>query len=39
MADTAVSSGELQCVVVTPERALLDEKADSVVVPLFEGGE
>jgi F-type H+-transporting ATPase subunit epsilon len=28
---------ELQCVVVTPERAVLDEPADFVVVPMFDG--
>jgi F-type H+-transporting ATPase subunit epsilon len=27
----------VQCVVVTPERALLDERADLVVVPLYDG--
>jgi F-type H+-transporting ATPase subunit epsilon len=30
-------AGRLQCVVVTPERALLDERADFVVVPLYDG--
>jgi F-type H+-transporting ATPase subunit epsilon len=29
--------GDLSCVVVTPERALLDEKADFVAVPLYDG--
>jgi F-type H+-transporting ATPase subunit epsilon len=29
--------GPLQCVVVTPERALLDEQADFVAVPLYDG--
>ncbi len=29
--------GELHCVVVTPERALLDEPADFVAVPLYDG--
>jgi F-type H+-transporting ATPase subunit epsilon len=28
---------ELQCVVVTPEKALLDEPADFVAVPMFDG--
>ena len=28
---------ELKCVVVTPERAVLDEPADFVVVPLYDG--
>jgi F-type H+-transporting ATPase subunit epsilon len=28
---------ELHCVVVTPERALLDELADYVVLPMFDG--
>lgn len=28
---------ELQCVVVTPERAVLDEPADFVAVPMFDG--
>ena len=28
---------ELQCVVVTPERALLDEPADFVALPLYDG--
>jgi F-type H+-transporting ATPase subunit epsilon len=27
----------LQCVVVTPERAVLDEKADFVALPLYDG--
>ena len=29
--------GNLHCVVVTPERALLDSDADFVVVPLYDG--
>jgi F-type H+-transporting ATPase subunit epsilon len=29
--------GKLQCVVVTPERALLDEPADFVAVPMYDG--
>ena len=28
---------ELQCVVVTPEKAVLDEAADFVAVPMFDG--
>jgi F-type H+-transporting ATPase subunit epsilon len=28
---------ELTCVVVTPEKAVLDEKADFVAVPMFDG--
>ena len=31
------SQRELQCVVVTPEKALLDEPADFVAVPMFDG--
>lgn len=31
------SQRELHCVVVTPEKALLDEAADFVAVPLFDG--
>jgi F-type H+-transporting ATPase subunit epsilon len=27
----------LRCVVVTPERAVLDEQVDSVILPLFDG--
>jgi F-type H+-transporting ATPase subunit epsilon len=34
---TAASSRTVQCVVVTPERALLDEPADFVAVPLYDG--
>jgi F-type H+-transporting ATPase subunit epsilon len=29
--------GRIQCVVVTPERTLLDETVDSVVIPLHDG--
>ena len=32
-----VASKRLQCVVVTPERALLDEHADSVVLTMYDG--
>ena len=28
---------ELRCVVVTPERALLDETVDFVALPLYDG--
>jgi F-type H+-transporting ATPase subunit epsilon len=28
---------ELHCVIVTPEKALLDEAADLVVIPMFDG--
>lgn len=28
---------QVQCVIVTPERAVLDEKADFVAVPLYDG--
>jgi F-type H+-transporting ATPase subunit epsilon len=31
------SPRQLQCVVVTPERALLDEPADFVAVPMYDG--
>lgn len=31
------SQRELHCVVVTPERAVLDEAADFVAVPMFDG--
>jgi F-type H+-transporting ATPase subunit epsilon len=36
MADTA-SGKQLQCVVVTPERAVLDEPVDFVALPMFDG--
>jgi F-type H+-transporting ATPase subunit epsilon len=32
-----VLTSELKCVVVTPERALLDARADSVVLPMYDG--
>jgi F-type H+-transporting ATPase subunit epsilon len=35
MADSA--GGKLQVVVVTPERAVLDEHAESVTLPMFDG--
>ena len=34
---TAPGAGTLQCIVVTPERAVLDERADSVVLPMYDG--
>jgi len=36
MADT-LTGGTLHCVVVTPERALLDEPADFVALPMYDG--
>lgn len=30
-------AADLQCVIVTPEKAVLDEKADFVVLPLIDG--
>ena len=30
-------AGQLQCVVVTPERAVLDEAADFVALPMYDG--
>ena len=33
----ATPSRKLRCIVVTPERALLDEAADSVTLPMFDG--
>jgi F-type H+-transporting ATPase subunit epsilon len=29
--------GELSCVVVTPERALVDERADFIALPMYDG--
>lgn len=37
MAHTATSGKQLHCVVVTPEEAVLDETADFVTVPMFDG--
>ena len=34
---TATTGPALQCVVVTPERAVLDEAADFVVLPMYDG--
>ena len=36
MAETLLNR-PLQCVVVTPERALLDEQADFVALPMYDG--
>ena len=33
----ATPSRKLRCIVVTPERALLDEPTDSVTLPMFDG--
>jgi F-type H+-transporting ATPase subunit epsilon len=35
--DIPTTTRLLQCVVVTPERAVLDEKADFVALPLYDG--
>src|SRR5438309_2460720 len=37
MADTPTTARELHCVVVTPERVLLDEPADFVALPMYDG--
>jgi F-type H+-transporting ATPase subunit epsilon len=37
MVGTSTSNRELHCVVVTPERALLDEQADFIALPLYDG--
>jgi F-type H+-transporting ATPase subunit epsilon len=37
MVDAPPGSRSLQCVVVTPERAILDERADFVALPLYDG--
>ena len=37
MVETAASSRELHCVVVTPERALFDQPADFIALPLLDG--
>lgn len=36
-AEPAVTAKALQCVVVTPERAVLDEACDFVALPMFDG--
>jgi F-type H+-transporting ATPase subunit epsilon len=33
----AITAPSLQCVVVTPERAVLDEPADFVALPMYDG--
>jgi F-type H+-transporting ATPase subunit epsilon len=33
----ATSDKQLQCVIVTPERAVLDEKAEFIVLPMIDG--
>ena len=35
--ETEARPGALRCVVVTPERAVLDEAVDSVVLPMYDG--
>lgn len=37
MASTTSPAASLQCVVVTPERAVLDEQADFVALPMYDG--
>jgi F-type H+-transporting ATPase subunit epsilon len=37
MAEAATTGRALQCVVVTPERALLDQTVDFVVLPMYDG--
>jgi F-type H+-transporting ATPase subunit epsilon len=37
MVDAPSSRRELHCVVVTPERALLDETAELIVLPMYDG--
>src|SRR5438876_4765935 len=37
MAEHATPDHSIQCVVVTPERALLDETVDFVVLPMYDG--
>jgi F-type H+-transporting ATPase subunit epsilon len=34
---TATTTRDLRCVVVTPEKAVVDEKADFVALPLYDG--
>lgn len=33
----AENPSKLHCIVVTPERALVDQESDSLVIPLFDG--
>ncbi len=35
--DTHLQHRQLQCVVVTPERAVIDEQVDFVALPMFDG--
>ena len=37
MAEHATPDHSIQCVVVTPERALLDETVDFVALPMYDG--
>ena len=37
MVDQASSTRQLHCVVVTPERALLDQPAEFIVLPMYDG--
>jgi F-type H+-transporting ATPase subunit epsilon len=37
MVDQASSTRQLHCVVVTPERALLDQAAEFIVLPMYDG--
>ncbi len=37
MVETATTAKSLKCVVVTPERALVDATADFVVLPMYDG--
>ena len=37
MADTESDGKGLRCVIVTPERALVDEPADFIALPLYDG--
>src|SRR5713101_2499889 len=37
MVDIATSGKSIQCVVVTPERAVLDEAVDFVALPMYDG--
>lgn len=35
--DSVTSASQLKCVIVTPERAVLDESADFIVLPMYDG--
>src|SRR5688500_17456398 len=37
MAIESTTGATLQCVIVTPDRKVLDERTDFVVVPMFDG--